>query len=115
MDRLKKQRAIAEKVRNVLKESAEAQGASVQSVFSYGTGYDSVFWIQVQSDHERDELKKNNDFIKSLFDKIKYSGYPEEVKEFLGIKISFKNLYIEIESQETVDREYAGNWRYRMT
>ncbi|MCX8525026.1 hypothetical protein OF897_13990 [Chryseobacterium formosus] len=62
-----------------------------------------VFWICIESDKEKNKLKNDTllmNMLKNLL--IKYN-YPRSAIEL---------IFIDFQSQETIDREYAGNWYY---
>jgi hypothetical protein len=62
-----------------------------------------VFWIAADRDSERDELLADQTFRSDCIDAIIATGYPPDAARFTGIAI---------ESQQTVDREFGGNWWY---
>lgn len=62
-----------------------------------------VYWICVESDNQRDLLKSNIELQKELKDLLVKQNYPYD---------AIKHIKINIESQETVDRESEGSWYY---
>lgn len=62
-----------------------------------------VYWICVQSDAEKKRLQADQELCRSLRSLLHEYRYPIEGRD--GVHIGF-------ESQETVDRESAGNWWY---
>jgi hypothetical protein len=60
-----------------------------------------VYWICVKSDAERDRMAWNPELMTGPRDVLVTSDYPPEGRD---------HVYIGFESQETVDRESAGNW-----
>jgi hypothetical protein len=60
-----------------------------------------VYWIVVQSDLEKERLQKDAVLMASLRELLDRHDYPAEGRA--GVHIGF-------ESQETVDRESAGNF-----
>lgn len=60
-----------------------------------------AFWICVKSDAAKLELKSDVDLQIDLRNMLAEHNYPEEARP---------NVYIDFESQETVDRESQGNW-----
>ncbi|HPR65336.1 MAG TPA: hypothetical protein PK014_14095 [Thermoanaerobaculia bacterium] len=62
-----------------------------------------VYWICVETDTERDRLANHRELNQNLRRLLTEYGYPVEGRD--GASIGF-------ESQETVDREFGGNWRH---
>jgi hypothetical protein len=60
-----------------------------------------VFWIRIQSDKERDRLRSDVQLMHRLRQTLIEAGYPEEGRN---------DVDINFESQETINREYGGNW-----
>ncbi|MEJ8800481.1 hypothetical protein [Pontibacter sp. H249] len=60
-----------------------------------------VYWICVQSDRMKQELKSNLSLIKNLRKTLEAQDYPIASREF---------VVFGFESQETVDRESNGHW-----
>lgn len=63
-----------------------------------------VVWICVKSDKDKMMLNSNVEFMNSLRSTLVKYNYPEQVRS---------SIHITIESQETVDRDFSGNWRER--
>ena len=74
-------------------------------VFHYGANIIHpsflVYWVSVQTDKERERLKSDKNLMKRLHKIVIDQKYPEEGRE--QVKINF-------ESQETIDRDWGGNW-----
>jgi hypothetical protein len=62
-----------------------------------------VYWICVESDNKKNLLKSNIELQKDLKDLLAKQNYPCD---------AIKYVQINIESQETVDRESGGSWYY---
>ncbi len=62
-----------------------------------------AFWICIETDKEKEKLKNDNLLINTLKNLLIKYDYPEKAIE---------QVSIDFQSQETVDREYAGNWYY---
>lgn len=60
-----------------------------------------VYWICVQSDQQKEELKMAAGLNHQLIEILHNHDYP---KESIGF------VHVGFESQETVDRESQGNW-----
>jgi len=60
-----------------------------------------VFWVCVQTDHERDRLTDDKALVSRLRQTLVDVNYPKEGRDF---------VFIGFESQETVDRESNGHW-----
>ncbi|WP_160292173.1 hypothetical protein [Pedobacter lusitanus] len=60
-----------------------------------------VFWICIQSDEMKLNLKVNSELINKLRNILIKNNYPEQARQYVSI---------DFESQETVNRESAGNW-----
>ena len=63
-----------------------------------------VVWICVKSDKDKIAMNSNAEFISSLRNTLAKYNYPEQARS---------SVYIIVESQETVDRDFSGNWRER--
>ena len=111
-------------VQNLLKQKIEKQGIQVDSVFAIGSKVDTQFYIAVETDEKRDELKADQELIQQLFLIFKDSGYSEFVSQAVDEEAARKNIKkysisayetakkigFTIESQETVDRKFDGDW-----
>lgn len=77
------------------------------NVFSFGaTDIDPkhlAIWVTTDSDSQRDTLIDDAGFQKAARDILRKNGYPEE---------SIPLVVITFESEETVKRDYEGNWWY---
>ena len=62
-----------------------------------------VYQICVQTDEERNKLHRNVDLMKALRQLLITHNYPASGRD---------GVYINYESQETVDRDSHGNWRH---
>ena len=63
-----------------------------------------VVVMQVPTDAEREKLKTRPGLLQNLKDLPAKEGYPAD---------ACNDVVLEIQSQETVDRENEGNWSYR--
>lgn len=60
-----------------------------------------AFWIKTQSDEERDRLQADAELRHKFRSILLELGYPAEAVPLVGFAF---------ESQETVDRDFGGNW-----
>ena len=78
-----------------------------RDVFSFGaTDIDPKYlaiWITTSTDSLRDTIKNDNDLKESVRDILRENDYPEDAIPFVGIAF---------ESEETVKRDFDGNWWY---
>jgi hypothetical protein len=106
----------SQEIQNLLKEAVEEQGVSVKFLSAFGYKFDSAFWIAVQTDSERDKLYADKAFLQRLNAIISESGYLQIIEGIWNKEINnpalqyLKKPGITFESQETVDRDYEGNW-----
>ena len=107
-------------IQNLLKEAVEEQGVGVKFLSAFGYKFDSAFWIAVQTDVERDKLCANEALLQRLNAIISESGYLRIIEDIWNKEINnpalqyLKKPEITFESQETVDRDYKGNWYHCM-
>ena len=77
------------------------------NVFTFGaTDIDPknlAIWVTTDSDSQRDTLINDAGFQKDVRDILRKNNYPEE---------SIPLVVITFESEETVKRDYEGNWWY---
>jgi hypothetical protein len=62
-----------------------------------------VYYICVETDRTRDELQKDSDLMHKLRTVLKEVNYPPEARDQVSIAFA---------SQETVNRDFQGNWYY---
>ncbi len=60
-----------------------------------------VFWICVQTDKMKLALKSNFELINEIRNLLVKHNYPEQARQ---------SVFIDFESQETVDKESNGSW-----
>jgi hypothetical protein len=107
-------------IQKLMKQAIEEQGVKVKFVSPLGFKYDSAFWFAVTTDAERDRLQGDEALLRRLNDIIRDSGYLKMIEEIWEKEIHnpileyLKTPGIVFESQETVDRDFKGNWYYRM-
>lgn len=107
-------------VQRILRHLVEERSTPAQHISAFGFKYDSAFWIAVKTDVERERLKGDEQFLARLNAVFVESGYLDIVEEIWNTEIKnpslayLKRPCIEIESQETVDRDYGGHWFYAM-
>ena len=73
---------------------------SMQGATSISPRYLS-FSIKTTTDRERDLLRNDPEIINDFRKALRVARYPEEAIELVKLGV---------ESQETIDREHAGNW-----
>lgn len=61
-------------------------------------------WIKTRTDLERDQLKANPALVEQIRSALLRAGYPP---------LAVPEVCISFESQETVDRDYKGQWFLR--
>jgi hypothetical protein len=66
---------------------------------------DPVVWLVTQTDLERDNLLKAGLLRDLVVQRLREAGVREDLAKDAGATV---------ESQETVDRDFDGNWRYAM-
>lgn len=98
-------------IKDALSLICEQSGYPVKHVHSFGYKFDSAFWIAVQTDAHRNAIKRNPDLMKKLKDVFSTTDYFVHMNKHFGEKIT---PGLEVESQETVDRDFEGNWWYAM-
>jgi hypothetical protein len=64
-----------------------------------------AFWITTKTDAERDSMRTAPNLISGFRQALLDAGYPTTAVADVGF---------EFEAQQTVDREYNGNWWYRV-
>jgi len=79
---------------------ATAEVASHQGATRINPGYLS-FCIKTQTDRERDILCHDPDIYVQFREALVKAGYPADTRPV---------VHFGIQSQETVDRDYGGNW-----
>lgn len=62
-------------------------------------------WLCCQTDDQKQRLTDDESIQSMWRDTLISNGYPDSVREWLNVTV---------ESQEYVDRECEGNWRYAM-
>jgi len=60
-----------------------------------------VFWVTLKADTEKEKVLNMNNLETEFLNILRSVGYPAN---------AIQHVRIEIESQETVDRDYIGNW-----
>jgi hypothetical protein len=64
-----------------------------------------AFWITTQTDAERDLMRSAPELVSEFRQVLLDAGYPATAVPDIGF---------EFEAQQTVDRDYNGNWWYRV-
>ncbi len=62
-----------------------------------------AIWITTQTDEERDLMRASPELVPEFRRVLLAAGYPP---------VAVPEVGFEFESQQTVDRDYGGNWRY---
>jgi hypothetical protein len=75
---------------------------SVQWLGSLNVNNEFGFWLQTETDQERDRLSSSAD-VKKEFNRL--------IEKYRIVKSDFSNSNYGIESQQTVTRDYQGDWR----
>jgi hypothetical protein len=60
-----------------------------------------VFWVTIKTDMEKEKILKVENLKLTFFNILRSVGYPAD---------AIQSVQIAVESQETVDRDYIGNW-----
>ena len=85
---------------------AELRDQGVTGDYSFlGFHCDPVVWLVTQTDLERDRLLRSRQLRGLVVHRLKEAGVRDDLAEQAGATV---------ESQETVDRDFDGNWRYAM-
>jgi hypothetical protein len=96
---------VLDAVKRDLKQAILAMGYTCDSLF-YTGAYDIApehvfFGVHVKSDAERDRMNADAAIDKALHGLLERHGYPAHVIRIIGVRA---------ESQETVDRDFEGDW-----
>ena len=93
-----------EQIREILLGALSDWGVRrVEFVTAFSEPYDSSVWLGTSTDSERDELLDVPDLLGLIHDAIQLSGLD-------GSLVTGATA----QSQETVDRDYAGSWFYAL-
>lgn len=88
---------------------AVAHGHAATGIFSHGAAdihpRHLAFWLTFDTDAGRDLFLNDRPLLDAIRAKLVALGYPETAVPHVGVTA---------ESQETVDRDFEGNWRYAM-
>jgi hypothetical protein len=110
----------SQEVQTRLKRMVEDGGIPVRHIWAFGYKYDSAFWVAVNKDSERDALQADRALLDRLNGVFDETGYRQLMEDKWQAEINnpqleyLKTPGITFESQETVDREYGGNWYHRV-
>ena len=84
----------------------ELKDQGVTGDYSFlGFHCDPVVWLVTQTDLDRDKILESGLLRELVIQRLKEAGVKGELAEQAGATI---------ESQETVDRDFDGNWRNAM-
>jgi len=101
-------RPIIRRAKRGIKELARQRCPNAK-VFTFGaTHLDPrllAIWVTTKTDKERDDLANDVDLHEHLRAVLLQAGYPPEAVPHIGFAF---------ESQQTVDRDFAGNWYHRI-
>jgi hypothetical protein len=112
--------AKSKEVQTLLKSIVESRGIAVEHVTAFGFKYDSAFWIAVGTDAERERLFVDHQLHEDLFAVFAKTGYLRLVEKIWNDEVKnprlthFQKPSFTFQSQETVDRDFRGNWYYAM-
>ncbi len=107
-------------LQKTIKDTVEKHGITVKWIYASGLYYEHVFVVAVQSDHEQNELQNNKMLKRELDASVELSGYRNLVEQSWtrhvhDASLSYlKNIQIIFASQESVDRDFNGNWYHAM-
>jgi len=110
----------SKEVQEKLKSLVELQGTAVNHISAFGYKFDSAFWIVVQTDSDRNRLISDRNLLGNLNVVFEECGYLQIIAAIWDEEIrnpELANLQkptVVIESQETIDRNYDGNWYQAM-
>lgn len=90
----------------MLVEALEAHGISrVEYVVGFVKPYRVFVWLGTDTDAERDALPRDDPFLDEVREVLDAVGLPHDEAHLDGTTA---------QSQETVDRDYEGNWFYAL-
>jgi hypothetical protein len=104
-------RLLAWRTRRAMARAAKAaveefRGAGVTRSWSFlGFHCDPVIWLVTETDAERDALCREGIPRSQVIEHLLRAGVRGDLAHAAGVTV---------ESQETVDRDYGGNWRDAM-
>lgn len=104
-----------ETVKSELIRLCKEAGINARYVHSFGYKFDSAFWIEVDTDRDRSAIKRNAELMDRLKKVFIDTGYIDHIN-MLAARLQTDRVSpgIEVESNETVKRDFNGNWWYAM-
>ena len=89
----------------IVERLAEHGVQHVEFVSASGSSDDVWVWLATGTDEQRDVLPHRDAFLDEVREALGSVGYPEA---------ELHNIRTTVQSQETVDRDYASSWFYAL-
>ena len=111
---------ISKQIQKLMKSKVEQNGIKVLHISAFGYKFDSAFWIVVETDKQKEVLNKNEKLIAELKGLFNETGYMDLISKIWEQEVKQQSLdYLKtpgivFESQQTVDRDFEGNWYHAM-
>jgi hypothetical protein len=114
------EKSKSEAIQKLIKAEVERAGVRVLHISAFGFKFDSAFWIGVQTDAQKERLSADaalHTRLQAIFDATSYRKFIEDKWGDEFRRTGMANLLemgIVFESQQTVDRDFSGNWFHAM-